>query len=308
MGGAFTAVADDATATWWNPAGLSTLLADAVIDGGTDALLDDDDRPIGTGGAWRARPLGIAVAAPMIGFSFNHISVRDIRSTTDERPPGRKDPTAGPRLRSFDSSSLGVTLVQSLGDWAVVGSTVRLVHAGAASAPVAPGMSVGAALDAAGTLDTADRTVADVDVGALVFAGPLRLGVVGRNLGDHRFDTDVGDGFEVQRTVRVGAAFGTGPAWVRRDWTVAVDADLTTTDAPDGERRSLAIGGERWLGHARRLALRAGGRFQTTGDARPVASGGASVAVIRGVFVEGQVTGGADAAGRGWSLAGRVTF
>ena len=108
--------------------------------------------------------------------------------------------------------------------------------------------------------------------------------------------------------VRVGAAFGTGPAWVRRDWTVAIDADLTTTDAPDGERRSLAIGGERWLGHARRLALRAGGRVQTTGDARPVASGGASVAVIQGVFVEGQVTGGADAAGRGWTLAARVTF
>jgi len=31
MGGAFSAVADDATAAWWNPAGLSSLLADGVI-------------------------------------------------------------------------------------------------------------------------------------------------------------------------------------------------------------------------------------------------------------------------------------
>ena len=309
MGGAFTAVADDATATSWNPAGLSTLLADAVLDGGTDDLIDDGDRPIGGGGAWRARPLGIAVAAPMIGFSFNHQTVNDIRSATDLRPPGRKDPTIGPRVRRFDSSSLGVTLVQSLGDWLVVGSTLRLLHAGTASAPATPGASVDAALDAAGTLDTADRTVADVDVGALVFVGPMRLGIVGRNLGDHRFEAAGGvDAFEVERAVRVGAAFGTGPAWVRRDWTVAVDVDLTTTHAPDGDRRSLALGGERWLGHAHRFAGRGGGRFQTTGDARPVASGGASVAVIRGVFVEAQVTGGADAAVSGWTLAARVTF
>jgi F plasmid transfer operon, TraF, protein len=309
MGGAFTAVADDATATWWNPAGLSTLLADAVIDGGADDLIDHADQQIGEGGAWRARPFGIAVAAPVVGFSFNRLSVRDIRSATDGRPPGRKDPTIGPAVRTFESSSLGVTLVQSLGDWFVVGSTLRLLRAGTGSAPVAADASVDSALDAAGTLDTADRTVADVDVGALVFVGPMRLGIVGRNLGDHRFEAAGGNvAFEVERAVRVGAAFGPGPAWVRRDWTVAVDADLTTTDAPDGERRSLAIGGERWLGHAHRLAVRAGGRFQTTGDARPVASGGASVAVIRGVYVEAQVTGGADAAVSGWTLAGRVTF
>ena len=310
MGGAFTAVADDATATWWNPAGLSTLLADAVIDGGTDDLIEDGDRPIGERGAWRARPLGIAVAAPMVGFSYNHLTVRDIRpSTTGAGGPGRQDPATGSRVRAFNSSSLGVTLVQSLGDWLVVGSTLRLLRAGSAAAVVAPGLSVDSALDAAGALDTADRTVADVDVGALVFAGPVRLGIVGRNLGDHRFESaaDV-DAFEVQRNVRLGAAFGPGYPWARRAWTIAVDADLTTTQGVDGDRRALAVGGERWLGHAHRLAVRAGGRFQTRGDARPVASGGASVAVIQGVFVEGQVTGGADAAGRGWTLAARVTF
>jgi len=177
-------------------------------------------------------------------------------------------------------------------------------------ATVSPGTSVDTALDAAGRLDTADRTVADVDVGGLAFAGPVRLAVVGRNLGGHRYETGGGDedAFRVERNVRVGAAIGTGPAWARRPWTLAVDADLTTTHAADGERRSLAFGAERWIGHSQRFGLRAGARLQTVGDVRPVGSGGASVALMKGVFVEGQVTGGGDAAVSGWTLAGRVTF
>src|SRR5574339_259094 len=45
MGGAFTAVADDASATWWNPAGLpGTLIFDGVVDLG--ALNSVPDQPI----------------------------------------------------------------------------------------------------------------------------------------------------------------------------------------------------------------------------------------------------------------------
>jgi long-chain fatty acid transport protein len=46
MAGAFTAVADDATAGWWNPAGLSSLLADAVLEGGADDLTAHTDRSL----------------------------------------------------------------------------------------------------------------------------------------------------------------------------------------------------------------------------------------------------------------------
>ena len=44
------------------------------------------------------------------------------------------------------------------------------------------------------------------------------------------------------------------------------------------------------------------------GEARPVATGGVSVAVKTGVYVDGHVAAGPDGSERSWSLGGRVTF
>jgi hypothetical protein len=93
----------------------------------------------------------------------------------------------------------------------------------------------------------------------------------------------------------------------RRSWTIASDADLTTADGPDGERRAVAVGAERWFLNGR-FAVRGGARAQTIGDARPVATGGASVGVWSGLLLEAQVTGGGDTVERGWGLGARVTF
>src|SRR4029450_12309789 len=47
MGGAFVAVADDASVTWWNPAGLpNSLILDGIAEGGPGRLTKSDDRPI----------------------------------------------------------------------------------------------------------------------------------------------------------------------------------------------------------------------------------------------------------------------
>jgi hypothetical protein len=113
--------------------------------------------------------------------------------------------------------------------------------------------------------------------------------------------------WEIERHARIGASFGGEPARGQRPWAAAVDADLTRTAVPGGERRSLAAGAERWSAN-RRFALRGGGRVQTVGDLRPAASGGASVAIRSGVLIETQATGGSDAADRGWSVAARLTF
>src|SRR3954454_12123400 len=71
MGGAFTAVADDATATWWNPAGLA---------GGAyfNAILEFD-RP-------RTPPdqavQGLSIAFPALGLSYYRLPVSQIRPST----------------------------------------------------------------------------------------------------------------------------------------------------------------------------------------------------------------------------------
>jgi hypothetical protein len=112
MAGAFVAVADDATATWWNPAGLA---------GGPffNALIEYDEasRPS------ENRAGGFALAVPSLGLSYYRIPVRYIRpvSTTDQVAAIRQDQGV---LNQF-----GATVGQSIGRYLVVASTLKLTRA-----------------------------------------------------------------------------------------------------------------------------------------------------------------------------------
>jgi hypothetical protein len=182
------------------------------------------------------------------------------------------------------------------------------VHGATAAAPTEPAETVDDAIDRAGDLETQGTNHFDAHVGALAFAGPFRLGVVARNLAAPAFEDPTGGRIQLRRQVRAGVAYGTGgPAYARRPLTVAVDADLVKVDGADGPRRAVSAGVERWWADDR-VALRGGARVQTVGDARPQASGGASLALWPGFYVEGQVSGGADRATAGWSLAARLTY
>jgi len=96
MAGAFVAVADDASATWWNPAGLATGLqvADLSLAGG-----DQGNRQA-------------AVAFPSLGLSYYRYRINDI---------SRKDNGA--------VSQFGATFGQSITQQLVLATTVKLVNA-----------------------------------------------------------------------------------------------------------------------------------------------------------------------------------
>src|SRR5229473_5118040 len=88
MGGAFVAVADDATATWWNPAGLAsgayfnTILEYAGSQDPRQESRQDSRQPADTSGAvpaWRSATRGFAVAFLALGFSYYHLRVSEIR-------------------------------------------------------------------------------------------------------------------------------------------------------------------------------------------------------------------------------------
>ena len=79
-----------------------------------------------------------------------------------------------------------------------------------------------------------------------------------------------------------------------------------TLDTADGRRRSIAVGVEQRAGS--RLAFRGGIRAQTIDDARPAASGGASVAVTTLLWADVQATGGSDRADRSWTVGLRAKF
>src|SRR5215813_6392692 len=68
MGGAFVALADDATATWWNPAG--------VASGPFFNALVEYDRLRATR---EDKVLGVAVAYPALGVSYYHVPINHLR-------------------------------------------------------------------------------------------------------------------------------------------------------------------------------------------------------------------------------------
>jgi hypothetical protein len=110
MGGAFTAVADDGTAPYWNPAGLAT---------GSFAGLTLDANSLD-----RQSAIMAGLATPPFGLSY-------YRTTTTAPPASNRN---GPVVTSAIHHA-GVTLVQSLGDHGIaVGSTVTFLHGNGANA------------------------------------------------------------------------------------------------------------------------------------------------------------------------------
>lgn len=309
MAGAFVAVADDSSATSWNPAGLATLqFFDASLDWHAvdHEEAADGVSPPGTG--WEARSTRFAIALPVVAFSFEGFRQLEVRRVAAAGPePAREDQPQEALARALRVQHVGLTLAQSLGDSVVVGSTLRLVRAGASSDRLESPGTVDEGLERAETFDVSSATHFDADIGVLAWISRLRLGLVVRHLTEPDVGADEAGFWRLDRQVRLGAAWGGEPVYGQRPWVVAVDADLTTTNLPEGERRSLAAGAERWWAD-RRVGVRGGARMQTVGEARPAASGGVSVAVRSGMLIEAQATGGASDADRGWSLGARVTF
>lgn len=113
MGGAFVAVADDATATFWNPGGLAT--------GAYFNALIEYDRPRTP----RETSIkGIAIGFPALGLSYYRLPINQMRvpTSTEKGAASREDQGA--------LSVYGVTSGQSVGNHLVVGSTLKLVRAG----------------------------------------------------------------------------------------------------------------------------------------------------------------------------------
>lgn len=111
MAGAFVAVADDATATWWNPAGLASgPYFSSVIEYGRT---DDPS-------AERSR--GAAVTVPSFGLSVYRLQLSQIR------PPSSTAPPPSDRQDSGALSMFGATVGQSIGNAVVVASTFKIDH------------------------------------------------------------------------------------------------------------------------------------------------------------------------------------
>ena len=308
MAGAFVAVADDATATWWNPAGLASgAYLDSLLEYSVMQYPEELRTPSGdVQGAMETRARGVALAFPAMGLSHYRLQISEIQPVGPIAPagPGREDQEAPQvRLRSVVMNQFGMTVGQSIGSHLVIASTLKLVRASVASGEAA---AADVTFEPARELEGDGGWHTDLDVGAMAMFGIVRMGVAVKNVRTPEFGPD-DDREEMARRARAGLAFSGRPGIGIDQLTVAVDADLTTATGPLGETRNMAGGVEAWMLN-RRLGARAGVSTNRIGERQLRPSGGLSLAFRPGTYLEGQYTAGPDKASKGWGLDLRVTF
>jgi hypothetical protein len=305
MGGAFVAVADDATATWWNPAGIATgALFSTVTERG---LFEEPDGAPDPGPALRGQASGFALAYPALGLSYYRWRLSEIipASPTGAPDGDRQDQgVEGPVLRSLAATQYGATFAQTITSNLVIGSTLKLVRGGLA-VQADTGAPATGAIDRAHELQVDPETVFDLDVGAMATMGRARVGVSIR----HLREPELGEGatrLTLDRQARVGASVVSGRAGLVDAVIAAVDVDLTKTRTALGDVRHVGGGAEAWL-FQRRLGIRGGVSANTVGEVKTSTSGGVSIGA-RGLYLDGALTAGSDESRGGWRLGLRVTF
>jgi hypothetical protein len=295
MGGAFVAVADDATAVYWNPAGLALggSYFGMVLDFGQAEGQEADLR---RAGSQSSRFFGLT-ALPL-GLSYYRLSASKLT-------PGSDPDTV--RLTRLTTQHAGITLVQSVTGRVAVASTVRWVRGHAAIAEItdAGGEDLDDLLDRASDLPDGSANKFDADIGVMAALGVVRAGLTVRNVTEPDFETPAGETVSLERQTRAGISYVGVPGVI-----LAADIDLERAAGSLGEIRDFAAGAEArpWP----RVSIRSGFRFNTLGDEpggrAPVYSLGGSVATFRSLLIDAQVTLGAREGDRGWGIAARLGY
>ena len=290
LGGAFVAVADDATAVYWNPAGVALgPFFSLVVETGQDETGPEWGE--GTPGTIRQSGTMIAATTLPIGLSYYRLA----SYSTGALLPGQVSASAS----SLVTDHVGVTLVHSITSAVAIGGTLKFVRGAAANGVAERATDP---FEAVESLPRHGSNAFDVDLGVLATFGRTRVGITGRNLMAPEFEAPDGTELGLERQVRAGVALVPSDRLL-----VALDADLTRTSTVAGDRRNIAAGVETWFAR-RRVGLRGGFRVSTIDGARPVGAFGGSFGLFRAFLVDGQLTRGVDEGDRGWSVGGRVGF
>ncbi len=287
MGGAFVAVADDASANYWNPAGLGTLFFSAVAEGQRIQRRPGPE----TGALQASNDLSVltSLATPSFGLSYYRL-----RSWQVAPLDGSAE-----LLGAMTTQHLGATFVQPISPGLAVATVVKVVR-GTFGAGLSDGVApIDGLLDQAATLDTRTTNRFDLDIGIMAGSGPVRVGVVARNMREPEFAASDELTVVLKRHVRAGVALRP-----RESLLVALDADLSTIETFDGPRRMVAVGVEQRFA---RFAVRAGGRYDFERDnPAPVGAVGFSLEVTSGFWLDGQATRSRNDEERGWGVSARV--
>jgi hypothetical protein len=293
MGGAFVGVADDASATYWNPAGLATgSPAGATIDW-SSLHTGDPNAPL-TAGATRRDTKFMSLGTWPLGLSYLNTN-----ETYLVAAPGGSF-QGGFQTVSLRTSQVNATFLQTVVPGLVVATTLKYVRGSVVAANVTGG-TVGAAFDHSDALSGSSSGAFDMDIAAMVDAHWVRVGVTTKNVRQPTFSDGAGTTMSLERTTRVGVA-----VLPTSGLTLALDVDVNTVDLRDGPRRMLALGGEERIGQ--RFMVRAGARWNEAATAGPAGAFGGSVLLSQHLWLDAHYTGGGMLADRGWGAALRAGF
>lgn len=285
---AFVAVADDASAVYWNPAGLAAGAYFSVVLDRTDAETNTDSGSAGSRSSWL-----LALTMPAAGLSYYRLR------STFVAPASQPASGATHHVESLVTHHAGATVVQTLFEGVAVGATLKLVRGLAAEGQA--GGEAEALLDEWDLMGVPTNRF-DVDVGVMATRSLVRAGVTFRNLTRPGFRTPLDAKLHLDRQARAGVS-----VLLTSRWTAAADLDLTRNRGPFGDVRSFAAGAEGRL--TTRAVVRTGVQVNTTGsDRMPTASIGGTYAAFGSLLVDAHFSAGSDHGFRGWGVAGRVVF
>ncbi len=289
MGGAFVAVADDATAVHWNPAGLVTGPRGGMTIGWHRFQFGNQKGEPIPGPARRSASLTSLGTWPL-GLAYGRFETT--RLVADE--------VGAIHAETLQTSQYSATMLQSVTHGLVVGSTLKYVRGHFAEAPV-DGGTIKDALAAGADLEASRSGRFDLDLGVMANLAPLRVGLTWKNLRSPSFGGEPTPANTLPRQARLGFALLPTPGL-----TLAMDVDLNTVALRDGLRRMFAFGGEGRLGP--RLVVRSGGRFNLEGPRRSVGAVGLSVGLRAGVWLDAHYSQGARDEEREFGAALRAGF
>jgi hypothetical protein len=296
MGGAFVAVADDATATWWNPAGMATGSLFSML--AEQSRFTTPDNPSDADAGRRLSASSFASAVPVFGFSYYHYRISESRALANTTVPASSF-----GVQASEVSQFGLTFDHSLTDHLVVASTVKIMRGGAGSGT---STATSSRLDAADNLSFARHTRLDLDAGVMAVFDDVRVGFTARNLTRPDFG-DEAHPLALDRQARAGVAWVRGAFGALDAFTLSSDVDLTTNSSDIEPSRRVAGGAEAWLVN-RHLGLRGGVTHNTVGSAATAWSSGGSIKLTSGLSFDVARTAGNDQTLRGWSGSVRLVF
>ncbi len=250
MGGAFAAVANDATAMYWNTAGLARLNQSEAIFTHANWIADINFNYAGV-----ALPVG---EFGTVGVNFTSMTMDDMERTTEQEPDGTG------QTFSAGSFAVGVTYARNLTDWFSIGGNVKYI-----SEQIWNSSATGIAFDI-GTLFT--TPFAGVTFGASItnFGQKMRMSgddlVITKDISPNNGNNPnvpgslATDAFDLPLALRIGLAYEP-IADEDNDLIIAVDGIH-----PNDNAESLSFGAE-FSGLKRIVSVRVGYKdFQGTGS------------------------------------------